>query len=73
MTKILSMIGGNKLNKKVNGNNHDLVQQNYVNNTPLLPSILSENTTSNHLMLKRRQDGPPKSFTFFKNITNNIT
>jgi len=30
------------------GNNNDLVQQNYVPNPPLLPSILSENTTSKH-------------------------
>ena len=32
--------------QKENGNDNDLVQQNYVTNPPLLPSILSENTTS---------------------------
>ena len=31
-----------------NGNNNDLVQQNYATNPPLLPYILSENTTSKH-------------------------
>ena len=44
LVSFLEMVFSDKIDS--NSNNNELVQQNYVTNPPLLPSILSENTTA---------------------------